>query len=105
MDIPPGGAWLHLTAEEIELVEMLARAEGERPLGHRPDRIAALIKTLEEACDLPPNAEGWVQAARDRHQDDGEVEVDDLAVISLSEDGGAYVMAWVWVDDEDVVTR
>ena len=30
---------------------------------------------------------------------DGELEVDDNAIISEST-GGAYVMAWAWVDDE-----
>ncbi len=36
---------------------------------------------------------------------DGEIEVDDNALVSEGEDPGAYVMAWVWVsndeDDED----
>ncbi len=29
---------------------------------------------------------------------DGELELDDNAVISEGEDNGAYVMAWIWVD-------
>jgi hypothetical protein len=32
---------------------------------------------------------------------EGELEVDDNAIVSVSEDGGAYVMAWVWVSDDD----
>lgn len=31
---------------------------------------------------------------------DGELEIDDNALVSISEDGGAYVMGWVWVADE-----
>lgn len=47
------------------------------------------------------------QTVRDRVRDraralyarDGEIEIDDDAVISRGSDGGAYVQAWVWVDD------
>lgn len=33
---------------------------------------------------------------------EGECEVDSNALVSKGEDAGAYVMAWVWVDDEDI---
>ena len=33
---------------------------------------------------------------------DGELEFDDPTVVSHSDDGGAYVLGWSWVDDEDV---
>lgn len=33
---------------------------------------------------------------------DGELEVDDPTVVSLSSDGGAYVLGWVWVGVEDL---
>lgn len=33
---------------------------------------------------------------------EGALEVDDNAVVSESEDGGAYVMAWVWVGDDEL---
>lgn len=32
---------------------------------------------------------------------EGSVEVDDNALVSVSDDGGAYVQAWIWVSDED----
>ncbi len=32
-------------------------------------------------------------------QKEGEVEIDDNAVVSVSDDDGAYVEAWVWVSD------
>lgn len=40
--------------------------------------------------------------AHDSHNDDGHLEVDDSAVVSVSEDGGAYVEAWVWVPNESL---
>lgn len=49
-----------------------------------------------------PLAEAYRKAAKDIHQIDGEVEVDEGAVVSYSDDNGAYVMAWVWVNAEEV---
>jgi hypothetical protein len=30
-----------------------------------------------------------------------ELEIDDSAQVSIGDDNGAYVMAWVWVEDEE----
>lgn len=39
-----------------------------------------------------------IEWARNEHEGyDGEVQVDDDAVISHGDDNGAYVQAWVWV--------
>ncbi len=32
---------------------------------------------------------------------DGEIEVDAGAVVSHGSDGGAYVMAWLWISDDE----
>lgn len=37
------------------------------------------------------------EKADEEHGRDGECEIDDDAVVSISEDGGAYVASWVWV--------
>ena len=42
--------------------------------------------------------EDFVNAARFVHQRDGEIEIDDDAVVSRGDYDGAYVQAWVWVD-------
>jgi hypothetical protein len=46
----------------------------------------------------------YVAKARELYQQDGEIEVDDGAVVSRNDDRdsshGAYVQAWVWVDDD-----
>lgn len=34
-------------------------------------------------------------------QSGGELEIDDNALVSMGEDPGAYVAAWIWVDNED----
>lgn len=62
----------------------------------------------------PPTAKQYIEAARELHQIDGEVEIDDLDEtdaeaeqrVSRSEDPdsetGAYVKAWVWVNREEI---
>lgn len=37
------------------------------------------------------------QKAREKYGSEGEIEIDDNAVISRGDDKGAYVQAWVWV--------
>jgi len=39
----------------------------------------------------------YVDYAQDNLEQEGEIEFDDDAEVSLSDDGGAYVQAWVWV--------
>lgn len=60
----------------------------------------------------PPHLseEEYRELARDQHEREGTLEIDDEATVSFSDDGGAYVQAWVWVytptpeetDDESV---
>jgi hypothetical protein len=38
-----------------------------------------------------------IQFARDRHGEEGEVEIDEPAIVSRGADDGCYVQAWVWV--------
>lgn len=41
------------------------------------------------------------EMASDEYHRDGELEIDDGAIISEGDDNGAYVMAWRWVDFGD----
>lgn len=53
-----------------------------------------------------PTDQQMIEAARRQYEDEGSIEIDDEAKISRSddnEDKGAYVQAWVWVYDEDVL--
>lgn len=53
---------------------------------------------------FPPttNAERAYVAAAQSEGRDGDLEIDSNAVVSLGDDPGAYVMAWVWVDDSSI---
>lgn len=46
--------------------------------------------------------EDYRNAARRKYHDEGTCEIDDNAVVSVSDDEGAYVQAWVWVYNDDV---
>lgn len=46
------------------------------------------------------NDSRYLKAAREIYGQDGELEFDDCAVVSESDDGGAYVMCWRWVDKD-----
>ena len=42
----------------------------------------------------------FIDAARAQYEDEGTIEIDDTAVVSRGSDNGAYVQAWVWVEDD-----
>lgn len=46
-----------------------------------------------------PTDKEYRALAREQWHRDGEIEIDEDAVVSVSDDDGAYVQAWVWVDD------
>lgn len=46
-------------------------------------------------------AEAYRKAAKELHLSEGTLEIDSNAIVSQSDDGGAYVQAWVWVDDDE----
>ena len=50
----------------------------------------------KDACEEVRRRE-LLDLARDRLERDGEIEFDDDAKVSESEDNGAYVQAWLWV--------
>lgn len=56
------------------------------------------VETMEDA----EAGKVYREYAQDQIHEDGETEFDDDAVVSLVCDGGAYVMAWVWVADEEL---
>lgn len=48
--------------------------------------------------------EQYIEAARRIWHEEGLIEIDNQPLTSLNDDGedGAYVQAWVWVDDVEV---
>lgn len=72
------------------------------------DRLKALI---DEGLEFSKCVEAFgvgedndfAKAAKDMYGSEGSVEIDSTTVLSES-DGGAYVMAWVWVENADADT-
>ena len=74
-------------------------------LERRLGRTHAICKRLRDAladCTIP-RLQHYRAAAR-RHHRDGELEIDPGAVVSKGDDPGAYVMAWLWIDDSELVS-
>ena len=63
--------------------------------------IACQITRAKEETMDPVNV-AYVDAAQDHPMVSDELEVDGSAVVSPGDDAGAYVMAWLWVEDTDV---
>lgn len=83
-----------ITAEEV--------AKLRRALPANEYAAFSVIKRLEEC--LAAYEPAMVQTAQERYHRDGEIEIDEGATVSRAPGNpnrGAYVQAWVWVDDED----
>ena len=78
------------TAQRVRLA--LSSCEG-------AERHARLQAQKVTGPDLAPV--DYVSYARARYHHDGELEIDDNAIISTAEEG-AYVQAWAWVYTADV---
>jgi hypothetical protein len=48
-----------------------------------------------------PNDGKYRDAAKKLHHREGELEIDDDAIVSKGDDPGAYVQAWIWVPNSD----
>jgi hypothetical protein len=54
--------------------------------------------TLHFAARQDPTLSHYVSAAQTKTKE-GDLEIDDSAIVSKGDDSGAYVMAWLWVGD------
>jgi ribosomal protein L12E/L44/L45/RPP1/RPP2 len=61
----------------------------------------AFSKTYTAATHAPYELAA-IEAARQSHEKEGELEFDDSPLVSRNPDGGAYVMAWVWIPDDEI---
>jgi len=61
------------------------------------DRFEAALECLNS-----PNREVYIKGCRAEIHEEGVIEIDDSAMVSEG-DGGAYVQAWVWVSNSDLL--
>jgi hypothetical protein len=97
------------TGEDLEISDrsVLLQAEQVRKILHLLNTIhdqpkaRETISLLEELLADSEERRAYVTAAREKHAaDEGDVEVDEAAVVSMGDDG-AYVQAWTWVPKEN----
>lgn len=98
-----------VTSEEREAVrEDYDDGSGDDP-GDDAEALDNLIRQAREvraAAKPDPGDARWIERAREQYGEEGSVEIDDGAVVSISDavgggDGGAYVAAWVYVEAEE----
>lgn len=74
-----------------------------RTLARKRNITLSDIRAFKEAvrtCDKGQKGEALSlirSAAKERYESAGALEIDPDAIVSISEDDGAYVQAWVWV--------
>lgn len=97
--------WLNLDKAQIATIRNgLGLLHKEFDTAEAVTLIAELDQKVKDSFE--PGIQAWVEKAFDLHQDEGTLEVDQQgdgsAMVSYSDDGGAYVMAWVWVSNADM---
>lgn len=84
------------------MIEATARALVKA--AQKNDDIKALLEQLGRDIDAADEDSEEATAYRNAAQEkavDGEIEVDEEAVVSMGDDDGAYVQAWMWVSNTD----
>jgi hypothetical protein len=99
--------WIIAPGQACLLFQAAANAHKAWETGDKPT-IDATMGTLKEAIDFCAESDARSRAAstlteiaREAHHRDGELEIDDNPVVSVSDDKGAYIAAWVWIDNPD----
>jgi len=83
-------------ASRIEAIAVeLAHCRSPKVLKSKLLSLKKAVKDIEETEDR----EKYIAAAKQKYLGDNEVEIDSDAVVSKGEDHGAFVSAWVWVED------
>ncbi len=66
----------------------------------KPD--SPLYKRVVETFEEIEQGRPYVEYALDHLHKDGDLEIDDDAVVSLGADDGAYIMCWKWIDNDSM---
>lgn len=88
--------WMRLSLDDQEALFRIMQAAEQDP-GRKAD--VALLRGLLIQYGLHHQDDA---AYRDAVEVSDELEVEPDGLVSISEDDGAWVMAWVWVTDKEV---
>ena len=84
-------------------IESTARtlAEAAKSGVYSDEQIQALVKAVEEADeDNDGKKAEYRTLAKQMYDTEGDLEFDEGSIVSISEDGGAYVQCWKYVEPE-----
>ncbi len=87
-----------ITEEEVEVITYLLKWTIV-PIQKAKSIVRDLLKRRKDT----KTTDAYVEAAKAVHQNDGTLEIDDGAAVSMGSDPGAYVQAWVWVTKADML--
>ncbi len=74
-----------------------------RVLDGKGAMIDGIRQRIHEHFNPQPSEEAYREAAQSHPLvSEGTLEVDDSAIVSEGDDGGAYVMAWLWVEGDEI---
>jgi hypothetical protein len=85
--------WINLSDDEIASIE--AAQSGRHKWGPSP------LEALVERIATQKTEQADYQSYRDAISTHDELEVDDDAMVSVGDDPGAWVHAWIWVSNEE----
>jgi hypothetical protein len=92
-----------MTSPQITNVYVLASRDDLAGIEKRLGATHALAERLRASFDsLHDERDSAYRQAAAAQARGGELEVDPNAIVSKSDDAGAYVMSWVWVSDGDL---
>ena len=90
-----------LQYSDIEEIGVLLQSHSDR------EAASKALAMLTQRCGGDESQSGrdeiaaYQRAADERYGRDGELEIDDGAVVSRGDDAGAYVLGWRWVTDRE----
>lgn len=94
--------WINLSPDQLEVIR--AHLGGGPVDAHKARVVLRFINEWEERL-RSPLYKHFHEVAFERHHEDGKCEIDresdETCMVSISSEGGAYVMGWLWVSDED----
>jgi len=87
--------WINLADTFIQDVIVALQEASKQQLADQ------LQRDRDQFSNRDETEQAYLNVARKMYGSDGDLEFDDGAVVSLSDDPGAYVMAWKWITDEE----
>jgi hypothetical protein len=94
VELYPSSTFICLPVEVVSALPALLRAAGHADA-------ASSVETQTRECTVPEERRAYVEEAIETYLRDGEIEIDNNAILSRGETG-AYVMAWLWIDEEQI---